>query len=113
MKKRKGRRGCNQKSKEIIFSCYNFRCVHCGKQFDLNDLTRDHIIPVSYNGENAWTNIVPSCLPCNIKRSDTILPFDMVVALFEKSIKSYKFMLEKRGLISSLSEYRKNLIRGK
>ena len=40
-------------------------CAYCGGPFLHRELTREHIIPVSRGGKNAWTNVVTACKPCN------------------------------------------------
>lgn len=48
-------------------------CAYCGNEFKSEKLTRDHIIPVSRNGKNAWTNVVSACGGCN-RRKDARTP---------------------------------------
>lgn len=40
-------------------------CAYCGNEFHSDDLTRDHIYPVSRGGANIWTNVVSACGGCN------------------------------------------------
>jgi 5-methylcytosine-specific restriction endonuclease McrA len=42
-------------------------CVYCGSS---KNLTLDHVIPKSRGGTNDWTNLVTSCLKCNLKKAD-------------------------------------------
>jgi 5-methylcytosine-specific restriction endonuclease McrA len=44
------------------------RCQYCGGSFEPKDLTYDHVIPRSRGGQTEWTNIVTSCLSCNLKK---------------------------------------------
>jgi 5-methylcytosine-specific restriction endonuclease McrA len=44
------------------------KCQYCGTSFESKDLTYDHVIPRSKGGQTEWTNIVTSCLPCNLKK---------------------------------------------
>ena len=44
------------------------KCQYCGTSFEPRDLTYDHVIPRSKGGQTEWTNIVTSCLPCNLKK---------------------------------------------
>lgn len=46
-----------------LLQIYDSCCVYCGQQYD--NLTRDHIIPYQYGGNNTWSNIVPACISCN------------------------------------------------
>lgn len=45
---------------------YEFRCAYCGRQGD--GLTPDHVVPLSRGGDNALSNIVPACGPCNLSK---------------------------------------------
>lgn len=57
-----------------ILRKYKYKCVYCGCEFDLfNRPTRDHIVPISKNGDNVKENIVPACRSCNAKKSNKIL----------------------------------------
>jgi 5-methylcytosine-specific restriction endonuclease McrA len=40
-------------------------CMYCGQHFRTNELTRDHITPISRGGRDAWTNVVTACRRCN------------------------------------------------
>jgi 5-methylcytosine-specific restriction endonuclease McrA len=53
-----------------LFVRDHHRCAYCGKYFDGEDLTRDHIIPKRMKGKNTWQNLITSCKPCNGKKAD-------------------------------------------
>lgn len=40
-------------------------CLYCGKQFDDDDLSRDHVMPISRGGADSWQNLVSACRRCN------------------------------------------------
>ena len=40
-------------------------CAYCGHRFHLEDLTREHIIPVSRGGADTWMNCITACRGCN------------------------------------------------
>ncbi|WP_017942677.1 MULTISPECIES: HNH endonuclease [unclassified Thioalkalivibrio] len=40
-------------------------CLYCGNAFPERDLSRDHVTPISQNGEDTWTNVVTACKRCN------------------------------------------------
>jgi 5-methylcytosine-specific restriction enzyme A len=40
-------------------------CAYCGKSFKPDELTMDHIIPLSRGGRSEKINIVPCCKECN------------------------------------------------
>ncbi len=58
------------------FSKYNlylrdlFTCQYCVKQFPQNQLTLDHVIPISKGGKTHWNNIVAACNPCNSRKGN-------------------------------------------
>jgi 5-methylcytosine-specific restriction endonuclease McrA len=47
-------------------------CQYCGRRFDPKRLTCDHIVPRSRGGITEWTNIVTSCVQCNLKKGDKL-----------------------------------------
>lgn len=52
------------------------RCVHCGHVFFTKEnLSVDHVIPLSRGGKNHKTNFVPACIDCNCKRGNTVANF--------------------------------------
>lgn len=59
-------------SRKSVFLRDNFTCQYCGEHLDAASLTCDHIIPRSRGGVAEWTNIVTSCIPCNLKKSDKL-----------------------------------------
>ena len=40
-------------------------CAYCGGHFHLDDLTREHIVPVSRGGADSWMNCITACRTCN------------------------------------------------
>lgn len=48
-------------------------CAHCGCDLDVETLTVDRVIPGSRGGTYRRENIVPACLPCNVRRGDAVL----------------------------------------
>ncbi|HET7776888.1 MAG TPA: HNH endonuclease [Azospira sp.] len=48
-------------------------CAYCGREFPGPRLTRDHVVPISRGGRDAWTNVVTACLPCNQKKGSRLL----------------------------------------
>jgi len=46
---------------------FNNRCAYCNSD---DNITIDHIIPFSKKGRNIRGNIVPSCMNCNVSKSN-------------------------------------------
>lgn len=48
-----------------LFRRDNNTCLYCGKSFQANKLSRDHVNPVVRGGSDCWTNVVTACKSCN------------------------------------------------
>jgi len=48
-------------------------CQYCGKKFKTENLNIDHIIPLSRGGKNTWSNVVCSCISCNLRKGNKTL----------------------------------------
>jgi len=55
---------------QILFRRDRNLCAYCGSVYKDNDLTRDHIIPQSKQGEDSWMNLVTCCKACNHWKED-------------------------------------------
>jgi len=40
-------------------------CAYCGDRFHFDELTREHITPVSRGGTDSWMNCITACRSCN------------------------------------------------
>ncbi len=56
-----------------LFERDNNQCLYCGKFFDANALTRDHIVPTSRGGRDTWENVVAACRRCNQHKGSRLL----------------------------------------
>lgn len=45
-------------------------CIYCNTLLDQDNITADHIIPVSKGGNNSRINLIPCCTDCNEERGD-------------------------------------------
>lgn len=75
--------------RKVVYSRLNIiyrddmKCMYCGKRFKINELTIDHIIPISRWREipsrakpdhvNSWENQVAACMECNRKKGNKLL----------------------------------------
>lgn len=68
------RRFRRQVTNTFLFARDGYRCQYCGRlQGELKpreQLTRDHLIPMSRGGLNEWTNVVTACSPCNTRKAN-------------------------------------------
>lgn len=79
-------------SKEVRFSRRNIferdenTCQYCGRRYDRDELTLDHVVPRSRGGTSTWSNIVLACLKCNMRKGDR-LPQETHMKLQRKPVK--------------------------
>jgi len=55
-------------SRRNLFARDENRCQYCKKQFEMSELTYDHVVPRSHGGRTEWTNIVTCCVDCNRRK---------------------------------------------
>ncbi len=48
-------------------------CAYCGHHFGFDDLTREHIQPVSRGGVDSWMNCITACRSCNGRKGNRTL----------------------------------------
>jgi len=51
-----------------LFERDRHTCLYCGDTFKISLLTRDHVLPRSLGGKDAWKNVVTACKACNVKK---------------------------------------------
>jgi 5-methylcytosine-specific restriction endonuclease McrA len=55
-------------SRANIYARDEFTCQYCATVFPTQELTFDHVIPVSQGGRKDWENIVTCCVTCNRRK---------------------------------------------
>ncbi len=55
-------------NKLSLFSRDRQLCAYCGNHFKEDDLTTEHITPVSRGGRQGWMNLVTACRSCNVRK---------------------------------------------
>ncbi|MFC7301239.1 HNH endonuclease [Cognatiluteimonas weifangensis] len=43
-------------------------CLYCGREYSRQQLTRDHVLPLSQGGRDIWENVVAACFHCNSRK---------------------------------------------
>src|SRR5690606_11080040 len=43
-------------------------CLYCGRDCSRQQLTRDHVKPLSQGGRDIWENVVTACFHCNSRK---------------------------------------------
>jgi len=53
-------------------------CHYCKKKIPVNQLTMDHIIPISRGGKTTKSNVVTACKECNNHKKNN-LPIELII----------------------------------
>ena len=56
-----------------VFLRDKFLCQYCHKNFKVEELTFDHVVPRSRGGKTTWGNVVTSCRICNTQKGSKTL----------------------------------------
>ncbi len=57
-------------SRKNILMRDRYTCQYCGRTLPAAELTLDHVIPRSRNGETSWENLVACCHACNNRKGN-------------------------------------------
>lgn len=65
-----------QVTNTFLFARDRYTCQYCGRHRrglgSREFLTRDHVVPLSRGGTNAWNNVVTSCSRCNSRKGNRL-----------------------------------------
>ncbi|HST43773.1 MAG TPA: HNH endonuclease [Luteimonas sp.] len=51
-----------------LFARDGLLCLYCGRDCNRQQLTRDHVLPLSQGGTDTWENVVAACFHCNSRK---------------------------------------------
>ena len=63
--------------RKLLYIKADGKCELCGKKILLDDMTIDHVKPLSMGGEDDVSNLACVCLPCNVFKGN-ILPENFI-----------------------------------
>lgn len=89
--KKKHRKSYSQDTRQLIYERANGRCELCGRRILLEDMTLDHVKPLSMGGADNVENLSCTCEPCNLFKGN-ILPD----TFFERISLIYLYQMEKK-----------------
>jgi len=72
-------------SRANIYARDKYTCQYCNTGFRSEELTFDHVIPVSRGGTKSWENIVTACIECN-RRKGGLTPPEAGMKLVQKPV---------------------------
>ena len=85
------RKSYSDEQRKIIYNKSNGRCELCGQRLLLENMTLDHIVPLSLGGEDDMENLQATCFACNQFKSN-ILPEDFM----DRIIKIFLYQMERK-----------------
>lgn len=85
------RKAYSKEERKIIYDKSGGRCELCGQRLLFEDMTLDHIMPLSMGGEDSMENLQAACYACNQFKSN-ILPDDFM----DRIIKIFLYQTEKK-----------------
>jgi len=82
-------------------------CAYCGKSFEVDVLTREHILPVCQKGQNTWMNVVTACKPCNHRKGSRTPEQARMPLLYAPYVPSIweDFILRNRRILADQMEF--------
>lgn len=78
------RKNYSDEERKIIYNKSGGRCELCGQRLLFEEMTLDHIVPLSMGGEDSMENLQTACYACNQFKSN-ILPdgfMDRIIRIF-------------------------------
>ena len=84
-------------------------CAYCGRGFDSQLLTNDHIVPRSRGGAHSWMNCVTACKRCNNLKDDRLLDEVRMKLLYVPYVPSREeaLILKNRKILADQMEFLK------
>lgn len=89
-----------------VFKRDSFRCQYCGAEAPAVVLHVDHIVAVANGGDNDVTNLITSCMPCNLGKSDVELSDHVAVS---KARAQLDELQERREQLELMMQWRNGL----
>jgi hypothetical protein len=84
-------------------------CLYCGETFQLVELSRDHVTPLSKGGRDAWTNVVTACRRCNnhkAGRTPEQAGMQLLAVPFQPTYAEYIYLKGRRVLADQMDYLR-------
>ena len=88
---KKKRKSYSKEERKIIYDRSGGLCELCGQRLLLENMTLDHIVPLSMGGKDDMENLQASCFNCNQLKSNILLE-----DLMDRIIKIFLYQTEKK-----------------
>ena len=73
------------KKKDFLFKIQNGKCLYCNKNKKIKSLTKEHLIPKSFNGNTNIGNICLVCNDCNAKRGNNMTDNNFIQEILNRT----------------------------
>lgn len=83
------RRKLSKTERKAVHNKCGGHCAYCGCQITLKQMQVDHVQPISVNGKDDLTNMLPACRSCNNYKSTLTLD------KFRAAIENWPFVLRR------------------
>lgn len=87
----KGRVKFPKEVRQLIYHKADGRCALCGRKILYDDMSLDHITPLSMDGADSVENLQSTCISCNMFKG-SVLPEDF----FERITEIFMYQTEKK-----------------
>ena len=90
-------------------------CLYCGRDYSerMQELTRDHVKPISKGGKDHWSNVVTACRRCNTHkggRTPELANMPLLAIPYVPNLAEYLF-LRNRRILADQMEFLKSQFR--
>ena len=95
-------------SNRTLFGRDRMMCAYCGTQHaSAGKLSRDHIVPRSRGGSDAWMNVVTACRSCNSKKDNLTLKESGMELLYVPYVPNHfeNMILQNRNILTDQMDY--------
>ncbi len=90
---------------QALFARDAFLCMYCGGRFPAKNLSRDHVLPLSMGGVDAWKNVVTACKRCNNRKAGRMpeqAGMELIAVPFVPTHAEYIYLQGKRVLADQM-----------
>ena len=90
-----------------LFARDSNMCGYCGNVYGSSNLSRDHILAKCNGGKDVWTNVVTSCLKCNLKKGGKRLEHTNMKLLYVPYEPNHyeSLILQNRNILADQMQY--------
>jgi 5-methylcytosine-specific restriction endonuclease McrA len=88
-------------------------CMYCGLEHPEQELTRDHVVPMSRGGRDGWSNVVTACKRCNAhkgRRTPDEARMPLLAVPYAPNMAEY-LVLRNRRILADQMEFLKSQFR--